>query len=114
MIFKTFNNDIDKWTSKIGIFGKSFNAIFDAKNQRKIDIDDLIAYKGMPLDEAKKQVGSFWSYLYPEKEDIQNQLINVMPEINANDISAATTEEIKAMASSVSKTKTAWQELNTN
>ena len=25
MIFKTFDNKIDKWTSKIGIFGKSFN-----------------------------------------------------------------------------------------
>lgn len=63
MIFKTFNNDIDKWTAKIGVFGKSFNAIFDAKNQKKIDINDLIVYKGMTLDEAKKQVGSFWSYL---------------------------------------------------
>lgn len=40
MIFKTINSDIDKWTSKIGVLGKSFNAIFDAKNQRKIDIDD--------------------------------------------------------------------------
>ena len=109
MIFKTFNSDIDKWTSKIGVFGKSFNAIFDAKNQRKIDIDDLVVYKGMPLDEAKKQAGNLWSYLYPKKEDIQNQLIDVMPEINANDISA-TTEEIIAMASSVSKNKTTWQE----
>ena len=27
MIFKTFDNDIDKWTAKIGIFGKSFNEL---------------------------------------------------------------------------------------
>ena len=85
MIFKTFNNYIDKWTAKIGVFGKSFNAIFDAKNQRKIDISDLIVYKGMSLNEAQKQVGSFWSYLYPKKEDIQKQLIDIdslIPEIN--------------------------------
>lgn len=87
MIFKTFNSDIDKLTSKIGVFGKSFNAIFEAKNQRKIDIDDLIMYKGMSLDEAKKQVGNFWSYLYPKKEDIQKQLIDIdklLPEIDNN------------------------------
>lgn len=54
MIFKTFNSDNDKLTSKIGIFGKSFNAIFEAKNQRKIDSDALIVYKDMSLDEAKK------------------------------------------------------------
>jgi len=41
--------------------------------------------------------------------DIQKQLIDAIPEININDISA-TTEEIKAMASSVSKNKTTWQE----
>lgn len=77
MIFKTFDSDIDKLTSKIGIFGKSFNTIFDVKNQRKIDIDDLIVYKGMSLDNAEKQIGSFWNYLYPKKEDIQKQLIDV-------------------------------------
>ena len=109
MIFKTFDSNIDNWTSKIGVLGKSFNAIFDANNQRKIDIDDLIFYKGMALDDAKKQVGGFWNYLYPKKEDIQKQLIDVMPVINTNDITV-TTEEIKAMASSVLKGKTTWQE----
>jgi len=75
MIFKTFNSDINKLASKIGIFGKSFTAIFDAKNKRKIDIDDLILYKDMHLDEAKKHVGNFWSYLYPKKKDIRKRQI---------------------------------------
>ena len=45
MIFKTFNNDIDKWTAKIGIFGKSFNelgiAINDAFESAINNIDNL-------------------------------------------------------------------------
>ena len=49
MIFKTFDSDIDKWTSKIGIFGKSFNDIFDSINKRKLDIDNLINYQGLVL-----------------------------------------------------------------
>lgn len=32
MIFKTFDNNIDKWTAKIGIFGKSFDAIVATVN----------------------------------------------------------------------------------
>ena len=32
MIFKTFDSDIDKWTAKIGIFGKSFNELVTAAN----------------------------------------------------------------------------------
>ena len=32
MIFKIFDSDIDKWTSKIGIFRKSFNELRTAIN----------------------------------------------------------------------------------
>lgn len=32
MIFKTFDSDIDKWTAKVGIFGKSFNDLGVAIN----------------------------------------------------------------------------------
>lgn len=113
MIFKTFNSDIDKLTSKIGIFGKSFNAIFEAKNQRKIDIDDLIVYKDMSLDEAKKQVGNFWSYLYPKKEDIQKQLIDVdklLPEIDDNKASKIL-EFIKSIENGTNKEVKSFQEL---
>ena len=51
MIFKTFeNNDVDKWTAKIGLFGKSFNDVIDSinKNQRrlfyKIEHNGLLGY----------------------------------------------------------------------
>ena len=32
LIFKVFDNDIDKWTAKIGVFGKSFNELGTAIN----------------------------------------------------------------------------------
>lgn len=85
MIFKTFDSDIDKWTSKIGIFGKSFNDIFDSINKRKLDIDNLINYQGLDLDEAKKQVGSFWSYLFPTengKDWTKNSLEEIISQEN--------------------------------
>lgn len=113
MIFKTFNSDIDKWTSKIGVFGKSFNAIFEAKNQRKIDIDDLSLYQGVPLSNAKKQVDSLWSYLFPKKVVVQNQLIDVDKLIPKIDVSNVTelTEKIKRMSESVAKGEITWQKL---
>lgn len=113
MIFKTFDSDIDKLTSKIGIFGKSFNAIFEAKNQRKIDIDDLVLYQGVPLSKAKKQVGGLWSYLFPKKEDIQNQLIDVdkiFPKLDETNLSKVT-DTVKKMTESVASGEETWQNL---
>lgn len=63
MIFKTFNSDIDSSIYKIGIFGKSFGEVIDRINDRKADIDGLVLTKGIDEKEAKKQVGSIWSYL---------------------------------------------------
>ena len=56
MIFKTFqNNDIDKWTAKIGIFGKSFNELGTAINGAfKTYIDNI--------DNFDKDI-SFWDAL---------------------------------------------------
>lgn len=58
MIFKTFqNNDIDKWTAKIGIFGKSFNELGTAINGAfKTYIDNI--------DNFDKDI-SFWDALKP-------------------------------------------------
>lgn len=45
MIFKTFDNDIDKWTAKIGVFGKSFNELGVAINKAfKDTIDEDISF----------------------------------------------------------------------
>lgn len=63
MMFKTFNSDIDSSIYKIGIFGKSFGEVIDRINDRKADIDGLVLTKGIGKKEAKKQVGSIWSYL---------------------------------------------------
>lgn len=110
MIFKTFeNNDIDKWTAKIGLFGKSFNDVIDSINKRKLDIDNLMS-SGLvsSYSDAKKQVGGLFSYLY-SKKDIKSQLIDVdsvFPKIDENqaksilkqinDIENGVNEEIKS------------------
>ncbi|MCM1185234.1 MAG: hypothetical protein NC345_01750, partial [Lachnospira sp.] len=106
MIFKTFDSKLDKWTSKIGIFGKSFNELGTAVNN---------AFKSVinNLDNFDEDAG-FWSSLkdnlFPKKEDIKNQLVDVMPEINTNNISD-TIEKIKVMTSDVSENKSTWQNL---
>lgn len=66
-MFKTFNSDIDSSIYKIGIFGKSFGEVIDRINDRKADIDGLVLTKGIDEKEAKKQVGSIWSYLSKDK-----------------------------------------------
>ncbi len=65
MIFKTFDNDIDNWSAKIGVFGKSINDFTEAYAKRKAAIG-----KSKNKKETKQEVGSFWSYLSkPKKED---------------------------------------------
>lgn len=58
MIFKTFkNNDIDKWTAKIGLFGKSFNELGTAINGAfKTYIDNINNFdKDISFWDALKQ-----------------------------------------------------------
>ena len=76
MIFKTFESDIDKISAKWGIFGKSFNDIGNAIVGRIKDInkgfqatDDLIG--------SIKNSDSVWKRLYPSKETIQSQMIDI-------------------------------------
>ena len=63
MIFKTFNSDIDSSIYKIGVFNKSFGDIIDKINDRSAEIKNLHENEGFSKSEAKKQVGSIWSYL---------------------------------------------------
>lgn len=76
MIFKTFDSDIDKISAKWGIFGKSFNDIGNAIVGRIKDInngfqatDDLLG--------SFKDTDSIWKRLYPSKETIQSQMIDI-------------------------------------
>lgn len=83
-IFKTFDSDIDKISSKWGMFGRSFNDIGTAIVGRITDInksfqatDDLIS--------SIKDSDSIWKRLYPSKESIRDQLIDIdslIPEID--------------------------------
>lgn len=114
MIFKTFeNNDIDKWTARIGLFGKSFNDVIDSINKRKLDIDNLMS-SGLvsSYSDAKKQVGGLFSYLYPKK-DIKSQLIDVdsvFPKIDENEAQSIL-EKIKAIENGVHDEYKSFQEL---
>lgn len=81
MIFKTFDSKIDKWTSKIGIFGKSFNELGTAINDAfKSTIDNL--------DNFDENVG-FWeslkNNLFSKKADkdwIKNSLGDIISKEN--------------------------------
>lgn len=81
MIFKTFDSEIDKWTSKIGIFGKSFNELGTAVNEAfKSTINNL--------DNFDKNVG-FWeslkNNLFSKKADkdwIKNSLGDIVSKEN--------------------------------
>lgn len=78
---------MDKWTAKIDTLKKSLNDIIKLKSKKEFEIGVLMENETMSLDEAKKQVGSFWSSLFPKKEDIQKQLIDVdasLPKVDDN------------------------------
>jgi len=77
LIFKTFDSKIDKWTSKIGIFGKSFNELGTAvSNAFKSTIDNL--------DNFDENVG-FWdslkSNLFSKKESNKDWIKNSFGDI---------------------------------
>ena len=77
MIFKTFDNDIDKWTAKIGIFGKSFNELGNAvKDAFETTIDNI--------DNFDEDI-SFWdalkNNLAPKNENGESWLKNSLGEI---------------------------------
>lgn len=114
MIFKTFDSDIDKISAKWGIFGKSFYDFAEASRNRKIAIDDLFTLGGVPLKDAKKQAGSFWSYLYPKKEDIQAQMIDVdsmIPKLDSNNFDFNKwINELNEVDKKVKAGKISWQD----
>lgn len=82
MIFKTFqNNDIDKWATKIGIFGKSFNELGTAINGAfKTYIDNI--------DNFDKDI-SFWDALKqnlsPKDKNGYSRIKNSLGEIVSKD-----------------------------
>jgi len=80
MIFKTFDNDIDTWMAKIGVGRKSINDFVEAYKNRKEDIKKSTKHNEANPNEAKSQVGSFWSYL-SKKGEGKNYYKNSLGEI---------------------------------
>ena len=76
MIFKTFDSNIDKISAKWGIFGKSFNDIGNAIVGRIKDINKGFQATGDLLG-SFKDTDSIWKRLYPSKEAIKSQMIDV-------------------------------------
>ena len=72
MIFKTFDSDIDNVTSKIGVFGKSFNDIIKLYQKRKAEITEL-ENNGYEKPEEKNQVGGLFSYIF--KDNSKDELV---------------------------------------
>ena len=84
MIFKTFDSNIDKISSKWGVFGHSFNDIRTAIVGRITDINKSFQTT-YDLVGSIKDSDSIWKRLYPSKESIKEQIIDVdslIPEID--------------------------------
>lgn len=72
MIFKTFDSDIDNATSKIGVFGKSFDDIIKLYQKRKAKITEL-ENNSYEKPEEKNQVGGLFSYIF--KDNSKDKLV---------------------------------------
>ena len=85
MIFKTFDSNIDKTSSKWGMFGRSFHDIGTAIIGRITDINKALQATNGDLIGSFKDSDSILKRLYPCKEPIKEQLTDVdslIPEIN--------------------------------
>lgn len=85
MIFKTFDSNIDKTSSKWGMFGRSFHDIGTAIIGRITDINKALQATNGDLIGSFKDSDSILKRLYPGKEPIKEQLTDVdslIPEIN--------------------------------
>ena len=76
MIFKTFDTNVDKMSAKWGIFGKSFNEIGQAIKGRINDVNNALAVTN-DLSASLKDSPSIWARLFPSKESIKSQLIDI-------------------------------------
>lgn len=85
MIFKTFDSNIDKTSSKWGMFGRSFHDIGTAIIGRITDINKALQATNGDLIGSFKDSDSILKRLYPDKEPIKEQLTDVdslIPKIN--------------------------------
>ena len=89
MIFKTFDSKIDKWTSKIGIFGKSFNDLGKSINEFGTALNNAFESAINNIDNFDENVG-FWESLKKifslkknnDKDWIKNSLGEIISQEN--------------------------------
>ena len=85
IIFQTFDSDISKTISKIGVFGKSFNEIFTLIKQRSRSAEIKgLKKSGVNPDEAKEQVGGLLSYVFKDeyKDGLVKEFESFMDEMD--------------------------------
>lgn len=111
MIFKTFNNDSDKLSSKIGILGKSFNEYITIIRQYYAEISRL-KNSGVSPTEIKNQVGSLWGNLFPSQESVRAQIIDVDSLIPKMDTATAQSwiQQLTAIDAQVQNGTMTWQQ----
>lgn len=84
MIFKTFDSKIDKWTSKIGIFGKSFNNLGKSINEFGTAVNNAFESVINNIDNFDENVG-FWESLkinlFSKKDNNKDWIKNSLGEI---------------------------------
>lgn len=98
MIFKTFDNDIDKISAKWGIFGKSFNDIGTAISGKVTEINKNFQATDDLIGSIKNSGDSILQRLYPSKESIQSQMIDVdtlYPDLNDDNFSSILDKLVK-------------------
>lgn len=107
-IFKTFDSDTDKFISKIGILGRSFEQIGDNVRQRNLEIHELMG--AMSETDAKKEVGSFWDYVFGNKSNKEKPL-DLSTFIDFDETNAGNTlKKLQEIEGSVKSGETTWQE----
>lgn len=109
MIFKTFNNDSDKLSSKIGILGKSFNEYIGIIKHYYDEVDRL--KNDYSPEEIREQLGSLWSNLFPSQESVRAQIIDVDSLIPEMDTATAQSwiQQLTAIDAQVQNGTMTWQ-----
>lgn len=108
-ILKTFTSDVDKFTTRIGVFGRTFNEIATAIISRISDIknaygatDDLIG--------SFRDSDGILKRLYPSKKSIEEQLIDVetlYPEMD-NTLAQKTLDKLLQQQKGIEATNGSW------
>lgn len=108
-IFKTFNSEIDKTSSKIGILGKSFNEYFNIIGKYKAPVQKVMDEDDLDRTEARKQAGSLWSYFKESNKQKITDVDAAIPKLSIEDASNLT-KQIREQLDAVNRGSKSWEE----